>query len=361
LGRSRLTDRLSEGVRRTPVTLLSGRTGAGKTVLAAGWLHAQPTGTASTWLTLGAGDDDPTAFWSRLTVALAATGGGLADLAVPGTDGLATGFSVLRLAAQLAELPTPVVVCVDNADVLTDRRIAAGLDLLVRHNEGRLRLVLCTNVDPPLPLAEYRRTGLLTEIRDEELAFTVAETHALLAGLGAPVTPATAAALSVATGGWAVALRLAAGCLLRGASPERLAAAVTGDDGSPVQYLTARLLDDQPAATRRLLLRISVTGELWPELVARLTGGVPDGFLAGLAHAGAFAEDAPAAPGGYQIHPLLRELLAAQLRLERPYTVTALHWICSAWLAGTGRLPEAVAHAISADGLPGPGGSVAGR
>src|SRR3954451_20563927 len=110
LCRSRLTDRLSDGVRRTPVTLLSGRTGAGKTVLAAGWLHSQTTGTASTWLTLGAGDDDPTAFWSRLTVALAATGGGLADLAVPGTDGLATGFSVLRLAAQLAELPTPVVV-----------------------------------------------------------------------------------------------------------------------------------------------------------------------------------------------------------------------------------------------------------
>jgi LuxR family maltose regulon positive regulatory protein len=181
--------------------------------------------------------------------------------------------------------------------------------------------------------AEYRRTGLLSEIRDEELAFTVAETHALLAGLGAPVTSATAAALTAATGGWALALRLAAGCLRRGASPERLAAAVTGDEGSPVQYLTARLLDDQPAGTRRLLLRISVTGELWPELVTRLTGDVADGFLADLARAGAFAEDAPAAPGGYRIHPLLRELLAAQLRFERPCTVTALHWICAVWFA----------------------------
>src|SRR4051794_10698957 len=127
LGRSRLTDRLSDGVRRTPVTLLSGRTGAGKTVLAAGWLHAQPTGSACSWLTLDAGDDDPAAFWSRLTVALAATGGGLADPAAPGTNGPAREFSVPRLAARLAELPTPVVVCVDNAGVLTDRSIAAGL------------------------------------------------------------------------------------------------------------------------------------------------------------------------------------------------------------------------------------------
>src|SRR3954452_6680572 len=320
LGRSRLTDRLSDGVRRTPVTLLSGRTGAGKTVLAGGWMHAQPPGTACSWLTLGAGDDDPAIFWSRLAVALAATGGGLADLAAPGTNGQDSKFSAPRLAARLAELPTPVVVFVDNAGVLADRGIVAGLDLLVRHTEGRLRLVLCADADPPLPLAEYGRTGLLTEIRDEQLAFTGAETHALLAGLGAPVTPATAAALTAATGGWAVALRLGAGCLRRAASPERPAAAVADDEGSPVQYLTARLLDDQPAETRRLLLRISVTGELWPELVARLTGGVADGFLAGLAHAGAFAEDAPAAPGGYQIHPLLRELRAAQLRLERPYT-----------------------------------------
>src|SRR3954471_23714976 len=67
LGRSRLTDRLSDGVGRTPVTLLSGRTGAGKTVLAAGWLHAQPPGTACSWLALGTGDDDPDIFWSRLT------------------------------------------------------------------------------------------------------------------------------------------------------------------------------------------------------------------------------------------------------------------------------------------------------
>jgi LuxR family maltose regulon positive regulatory protein len=59
---------------------------------------------------------------------------------------------VPRLAGRLATLPTPVVVCVDNAGVLTDRSIAAGLDLLVRHTEGRLRLVLCTDADPPLPL-----------------------------------------------------------------------------------------------------------------------------------------------------------------------------------------------------------------
>jgi ATP/maltotriose-dependent transcriptional regulator MalT len=95
-----------------------------------------------------------------------------------------------------------------------------------------------------------------------------------------------------------------------------------------------------------------VTAELWPELVARLTGNLADGRIAGLAHAGSSAEDPPAAPGGYQIHPLPRELLAAQLRLEQPYTVTVLHVICAAWVAGAGRLAEAVAHATAPTDFP---------
>jgi hypothetical protein len=36
------------------------------------------------------------------------------------------------------------------------------------------------------------------------------------------------------------------------------------DDGSPVQYLTARMLDDQPPALRWLLPRLSVPANCTP-------------------------------------------------------------------------------------------------
>jgi LuxR family transcriptional regulator, maltose regulon positive regulatory protein len=110
-----------------------------------------------------------------------------------------------------------------------------------------------------------------------------------------------------------------------------------------VQYLTGRLLGALPPELRRLLLRLSVTGELHPELVDRLAG--PDGrrLLTVLARGNRVVEAAPGAPGGVRIHPLIRDLLGVQLRFERPGTATALHWMCAAWYADTGQHAATVA------------------
>ena len=100
---------------------------------------------------------------------------------------------------------------------------------------------------------------------------------------------------------------------------EQLATSLAHDDGSVAQYLFAEVLEGLPAHVRRFLLRVSVTAELWPDLVDRLTGR-PHGrrMLAALARANAFVEESPGAPGGYRIHPLFREMLLAQLGFEHP-------------------------------------------
>ena len=82
--------------------------------------------------------------------------------------------------------------------------------------------------------------------------------------------------------------------LKQGVPPEQLVASLAHDDGSVAQYLFAEVLEDQPAAVRRFLLRISVTAELWPDLVDRLCGRRNGRrILAGLAHANAFVEQSP--------------------------------------------------------------------
>jgi LuxR family transcriptional regulator, maltose regulon positive regulatory protein len=138
-----------------------------------------------------------------------------------------------------------------------------------------------------------------------------------------------------------VALRLAAACQQTGADPDELANALADDDGSPVQYLTGRMLEGQPPALRRLLLRLSVTRELHADLVDRLAG--PDGqrLLATLTQGNSVVERAPGAPGGGRIHPLIRDLLFAELRYERPGTAAALQWMCSAWHVGADRIAGA--------------------
>ncbi|MGY1780861.1 LuxR C-terminal-related transcriptional regulator [Geodermatophilus sp. SYSU D01036] len=348
LRRPRLLTQLTRAVATTPVTLLSGPAGSGKTVLAATWMRAQQSRRVA-WLSLDAGDDDPAVFRSYLLAALRQSGTDLPDLPARGPAESAPGAWAAGLAAALAATPEPVVLILDNADSLTAREVIGALDLLVRHVGARLRLVLCARADPLLPLHRYRLDDRLTEIRTDKLAFTAEETGELLAALGTPVPAEVAAALHQQTEGWTAALRLAAVPLIQGIDPARLLTTLAADDGSVAQYLVAEVLDRQPAPVRRFLLRISVTEELWPELVDRLAGRSGGGrVLASLAAANAFVERAPGAPGGFRIHALFRELLKAQLAYEDPRAFTAAHRACAAWYAAAGRLPVAVEHARAA-------------
>jgi LuxR family maltose regulon positive regulatory protein len=348
--RQRLLGLLTRSVQRSPLTLLSGPAGAGKTALAASWRLSQDSGRPVCWLTLDDYDDDPAVFWTYVCAALAGAGVQLSDVPdmLPGEP--PPGRLVTRLAADLAATPRPVVLVIDNADHLTDRSIAAGLDLLVQHAGNRLRLVMCGRADPPLPLHRYRLAGTLAEIRTDDLSFTPEETRELLAALGAPVAEAVARALCVETQGWAVGLRLAAAPLKQGVSPERLVTSLARDDGSVAQYLFAEVLEEQPAGVRRVLLRTSVTAELWPDLVDRLCGRRnARRILAELVHANAFVEESPAAPGGLRIHPLFREMLQAQLGYEHPGELAALHRTCAEWYADAGRPLVAIGHAVEAE------------
>jgi len=69
------------------------------------------------------------------------------------------------------------------------------------------------------------------------------------------------------------------------------------DDGSPVHYLTARMLDDQPPALRWLLPRLRVPRELHPALVNRLAGPNGQRLLAALTRGNNVVERALGAPG----------------------------------------------------------------
>jgi LuxR family maltose regulon positive regulatory protein len=348
--RHRLIGLLTREVQRAPLTLLSGPAGSGKTVLAASWWQEQGVGRPIAWLTLDDYDGDPATFWSYVVEALSGAGVQLSEVPVLVPGEPPPGWFIPRLIADVASCPRPVVLIVDNADQITDRSIVACLDLLLQNTGGRLRLVLCARADPLLPLHRYRLSGTLAEIRTDDLSFTPEETRDLLTAMGVPVTMDVAAALCTETQGWAVGLRLAAAPLKQGMSPERLVTSLAHDDGSVAQYLFAEVLENQPASIRRILLRATVTGELWPDLVDRLCGRRNvRRVLAGLGHANAFVEESPGTPGGFRIHPLFREMLQAQLAYQYPGELAGLHRTCAAWYAEAGRVPEAVGHAVAAE------------
>ncbi|MGK5172256.1 LuxR C-terminal-related transcriptional regulator [Geodermatophilus sp. CPCC 205761] len=348
--RRRLLDLLTREVQRSPLTLISGPAGSGKTVLASSWRQSQGAGRPIAWVALDEYDDDPATFWSYVVEALARGGVRLTEVAalIPGKPPAAS--LIPRLVADIAACPRPIVLVLDDGDHITDRSIAAGLDLLLQRAGSRLRLVVCTRADPLLPLHRYRLAGTLSEIRSDQLSFTPEETRTLLAAMGVSVTAEVARDLCAEAEGWAVGLRLAAAPLKQGVPPERLVTSLAHDDGSVAQYLFAEVLEGQAASVRRVLLRTSVTPELWPALVDQLTGRRNTRrVLAGLARANAFVEESPGSPGGFRVHPLFREMLQAQLAYEHPGELAGLHRTCAAWYAAAGRTQGAVGHAVAAE------------
>ena len=88
---------------------------------------------------------------------------------------------------------------------------------------------------------------------------------------------------------------------------------------------------------------------IWPALAVSLVGRRDaEDILARLADSNAFLTPSAEDGRGYEYHPLIRQLLRAQLQEECPRKVGRLHRRAAHWLAEAGRLTDATVHAIAA-------------
>jgi LuxR family transcriptional regulator, maltose regulon positive regulatory protein len=352
VSRPRLFTLLDAGTRQL-LTVLSGPAGAGKTTLLTSWCSAaQPPGPVA-WLSLDPGDDEPARFWTYLQAALCRSGAVPADSTLrslaprPGLD--ETFLSLL--VSGLADLPTPVVLVLDDLQDISDPAVFRGLKFLLRHAPEQLRLVLSTRVDPPLPLHRLLVSGQLSQVRSADLVFTVAEVAELLAEyeFQPGLDEHDAALLQARTEGWAVGLRLAALSLQGEPDPHRFVAEFAGDDRSVADYLVGEVLDRQPEELRRFLLQTCIVEELSGDLADALTGG-HDGewTLARLERANAFVAALGPRRGAYRYHQLFAGLLRCELRRQAPDQVAGLHRRAARWYAANGRGADAIRQALLA-------------
>jgi LuxR family maltose regulon positive regulatory protein len=345
LRRTRLAERLDQAF-ETPLTMVNGSAGAGKTLLVADW--AARLGQPVAWFTNEAGNQGCGVFWAYVLQALRAAGVPLpADLGCPGEAHRVDHRLLARLADELSGLERPAVLVLDEFDRVTSARIAEQLEFVLHHSGQGLRLVLVTRTEPLLPLHRYRAAGDMTEIRDAELAFTDDEAAALLDLHGLRLPAEATRALVERTGGWAAGLRLCALAARQSPDPERYLKDFEAGRSPIADFLLAEVLKRQPARVQDLLLRVSVVERFTPALVAELTGrGGAEQALAALHGQNAFVEDL--GHSWYRLHPLFGEILRVHLRVRSPGLETELHRRAAQWLRGSGALPEALAHGAAA-------------
>ena len=349
--RARLTTRLNAGLQNGHrLTLISATAGYGKTTLVVDWLAEVDR--AAAWLALDDRDDDPVQFVTYLIAALQTLDPNLGEAArsllqapqLPPVETIAT-----ALLNDVAELAAPGLLVLDDYHVIRTAYQHAFIEFLIDHLPPTLHLVIVTREDPPLPLSRLRVRGQLTEIRADEVRFTLEEAadfvhHTMHLTLSADEVHR----LETRTEGWIAGLQLAA-LSLQGRDEHQAAefiAAFGGSDRYVIDYLVEELLSRQPVSVRNFLQNTAILDRFNAELCNAVTGR-SDGeqLLAQLDQSNLFVIALDRERRWYRYHHLFADSLRAGL--DQP-AQTTLHRRAASWFEAAGAWPEAIQHALAA-------------
>jgi len=357
MARSHLVRRLQSALSETRLTLISAPAGYGKTTLVQAWRNSSVSREFSlAWLSLDAGDSDPVRFWTGLVTALrrprpavdVQTLATLGRLRIPNVDGL-----LPALISDLSRLDRDLVLALDEYELIDSPPIQHDLGMLIEQLPVRVRILITTRTDPPLPLARFRARGWLAEIRAADLRLEEHEVAAFVADVMgvANVSPDEVALLTARTEGWAAGVQLAALSLRD--RPDRAAVLAELSRSAPrfiVDYLAEDVLDRQPDDLRTFLEQTSILNRLCGPLCDAVVGG-SDGqsMLDQLERANLFVSPLDAERRWYRYHPLFAEMLRLRLRQTHPALLPILHRRAADWFDAVDMPREAIEHALEVD------------
>ena len=341
-----------EAGRARRATVVVAPTGFGKTSTLTEWAAASPARFA--WVSLDAGDDDPTRFWSYVVAAVES-----AAPELPGTAGRrlrGPGVSIADevlpvLVNELTTLAQPLVLVLDDYHVIEAEEIHAGVQYLLERLGPDVHVVLSGQTVPPLRLGRLRARDELSECRADTLRFSEAEVAALLNGAhGLRLAPDELAGVYRRTEGWVAGLEPRRAVAAGDRRPRRFLAGMPVDDRFLVDYLWDEVVARQPPGTRDFLMRTAVLERLSSELCDAVLERAGQRRDAARARAQQPVRDparrrAPLVP---LPHVCSARCCCASSSASRPASVAELHRRASAWFAARGDVHGTIEHAISA-------------
>ena len=359
--RPRLIDQLNCSSDR-PLTLVTAPAGYGKSVLVSAWLSTCERPAA--WLSLDETVDDLGVFLAHFVAAIQM----IFPDALRQTQTLLTAISLPPLGVlagslinELDEVEHDFVMVLDDYHTIHQREIHDLLTMLLRPPAQRMRLVLITRKDPPLPKSALLAGNQMTEVRLTDLRFSAGETAAFMQNaLGSPLSAAAVAVLAEKTEGWIASLRLAALTLRYSSDADSRVADLEAleRDRNLTDYLMSEVLARTPPAVADFLLKTAILDRMCGPLCEALIGRADPEMdaqtrLEWLEQNNLFTVSLDNERRWYRYHHLFRSFL--QSRLEQGYAageVARLHARASAWYAGQGLLEEALQHALRGHEVP---------
>jgi LuxR family maltose regulon positive regulatory protein len=174
--RSRLIKQLEKG-RRSQFTLVSAPAGYGKSMLLSSWL--ENCDAPNVWFSVDESDNNLRQFLIYFLTAIRT----MFPDAVEKTLALANSANLPPLKVLVASLLNEInlidqdyILAVDDIHLIQEKQAHDLLTELLRYAPQCMHLVLSGRRDPFLPISSFRARGLPTEIRMQDLCFTMAET-----------------------------------------------------------------------------------------------------------------------------------------------------------------------------------------
>ena len=330
------------------VVIITAPAGYGKTTLVAQWLENTPRPCA--WLTLDKADNDPSRFSqffsASLQKAFGGTGESLVDLIQVPSKIIGEAFA-MSVISVLEGIPGSKTIILDDYHRIHNQSVHEIVWYLIENQPASLKLAILTREDPPFPMARLRTHNRISEIRADQLAFTIEETKVFFSAfIQSELADRTIVALNEDIEGWPAGLRLAALSVLGldDGEANRALDYFSGNSRYVVDYFGEEVLRNQTSRRREFLLKTSFLSKLNPDLCDSVTGGNDGGeLLMDLSRDGLFLSHIREQGAWYRYHPLFADFLTMKLGHDEK---TELHRKASLWYERHGMLHDALRHAV---------------
>src|SRR5262245_3141340 len=349
IDRPRIAEALDAGEAAAVLTLVAAPLGYGKTTAVRSWCAARTAQPA--WVTLDAGDNDPSRLWTYVATAVDRVREGLGRAALQRLRAGRAPVDVCvdELMNGIAAFGDELTLVLDDLHTVTDTECLASIDRAIEHLPANAHMVALTRTDPALRLPHRRARGDLADLRASELAFTPAETRELIVDRARiHLDAAEIELLCERTEGWPAALFLAALWLRSLDDPHVAVREFGGDHRFVADFLSNEVIDSLDDDARSFVLRACVLGRFTAELCDAVLDRTDSAMvLADLARSNLFV--ARLARGGwYRVHSLFAEFGGFQLESREPGAETEIHRRAAGWLRSRGLPVEAAQHASAA-------------
>jgi LuxR family maltose regulon positive regulatory protein len=357
--------------RDRPLTLVSAPAGYGKSFLINCWLESCDI--PSAWVSLDESDSDLRLFTSYFIAAIET----LFPKACPRTQALLNAIDLppvevlgTSLLNELDRIKQPFILVLNDYHLVKEKDIHNLIAQLLKNPPHFFHLVIMGRRDPPLPISSLRAQSKLTEIRAEDLCFSVAETDTLLNQLlGIQIDTSLVTALVKKTEGWVTGLRLAALSMRQQSDIDPKFLEPHVDAQYVMEYLFTEVFSNRPPEISRYLLGTAILDRFCGPLCEAVCapgaksftceiGGWE--FIEWLKKENIFVITLDPEKRWYRYHHLFQKLLLNQL--NRQYSaeeINALHTQASVWFAENGLIEEALQHALAAGEIEKAGSLVA--